>query len=1088
MNTDDVAICYTCTNLLLDTQNRIICILCKHTYHLNCYSSDLTDSSNLESWYCLDCLANLLPFNCISDVEMQSQFTNDCPAAFVAPQEKLKLYNDDEAHRPLANNCDLDPDDNYYVNRPVDHGYMTPSQLALVMKEETHMCSLMHINCRSIASKLIDIQLLLHEIPSHVLAVSETWLDQTLDSTVHIQGYTFIHKPRETGGGGGVGFFIKHNIDYQIMPQQHPNHTSYESLFIRISQLNCPPSVLGVVYRAPGQPVQQFNEEFDQLLSDLTASKRDIFLMGDFNIDLLKHNEHGPTNTFLNTVTSHYFLPTILRPTRITDTTRTLIDNIFTNIWPKTINSALITDAISDHLPVITWFSSHMGKLDKPANYRTRIFNDQSKDLFKTLLQQIDFSSVLLLCNDNEPNIAYDTFLNLIKGAYNKAFPLIQLNKKNRHSFKNPWMTKGLLKSCNKKNKLYQLYIKNPTKTNKDKFTVYRNKFKTIKNKMIQTFYALEFAKYSKDIRKTWSIIKTLVNSKTSDTKIQSLSINDVSITDNTDIAETLNNYFTGIAKNLSSKIPATINTFMNYMKPSPPNSFVANPTTPQELLEINSLLKTTHSPGPDLLDPSIISPNLSLITTPLVDIINCSLSTGIVPEGMKMSTVTPIFKQGTKTDPSNYRPISVLPFFSKLLEKVMYQRLENYVTKMNILYPYQHGFRSGHSTYMSVLNVQDKITQAIDKNEYSIGIFLDLSKAFDTVDHSILIGKLEKYGIRGIPLSWFKDYLSNRKQQVKCNETLSSFKAINFGVPQGSILGPLLFLIYINDLPNVSSILHFILFADDSNVFISHKSYENVHQLLNNELVSVSDWFKANKLSLNLNKTNYIVFSSHRKPVQHQKGTVLIDNTVIPEVTSVKFLGVFIDQHITWNDHINHISLKIAKNVGIISRLAYLLPTNILLTLYYSLIYPYLAYCNMIWATNYISRLHRVIILQKRIVRIILGLPYNSHSDQAFAQLGILKIHQIRLVQICEFMHRYTHKSLPKSYDNYFSLASDFHSYLTRGSRFYRSEYARTNTRQLTVKLAGPALWNVLPQDLRVITNRYQFKKQLKRWIIDNK
>jgi len=156
---------------------------------------------------------------------------------------------------------------------------------------------------------------------------------------------------------------------------------------------------------------------------------------------------------------------------------------------------------------------------------------------------------------------------------------------------------------------------------------------------------------------------------------------------------------------------------------------------------------------------------------------------------------------------------------------------------KRSILYPSQHGFRSGHSTAMSLLNVQEKISQAIDKNEYSIGIFLDLSKAFDTVDHNILFKKLENYGVRGIPLSWFKDYLSNRKQQVKCNDTLSRFKAIKFEVPQGSILGPLLFLIYINDLPNASALLHFILFADDSNVFISHKSYDDVFHLLNSEL-----------------------------------------------------------------------------------------------------------------------------------------------------------------------------------------------------------------------------------------------------------
>ena len=572
---------------------------------------------------------------------------------------------------------------------------------------------------------------------------------------------------------------------------------------------------------------------------------------------------------------------------------------------------------------------------------------------------------------------------------------------------------------------------------------------------------------------------------KTSVTNIQSLTINGVPNTDKSIIAENFNDYFTGIAQNLSAKIPGSKKTCSDFMNYPLPNSFVVTPITPQELLELNSTLKLTHSAGPDQLDPCIISPNLSLITDPLVDIINCSLMTGMVPNGMKTSTVTPIFKQGITTDPTNYRPISVLAYFAKLLEKVMYQRLNNYINKMNILYPYQHGFRSGHSTSMSVINIQDKISHAIDKNEFSIGIFLDLSKAFDTVDHNILLKKLENYGVRGIPLSWFKDYLTNRMQQVKCNGIFSSFKSIKFGVPQGSLLGPLLFLIYINDLPNTSSVLQFILFADDSNVFISHNSYENMYQLLNNELELVSDWFKANKLSLNLLKTNYILFSSHRKLQPSHQGSVLIDGTVIPQVKSVKFLGIYIDQHITWNDHIDHISLKIAKNVGIISRLAHILPTSILLTLYYSLIYPYLTYCNMIWASNYPSRLNRIIILQKRIIRIIRRLPYNSHTDQAFAYLGILKLHQIKLMQTAEFMYRYTKRELPNAFDNYFDLVMDIHSYHIRNPAQYRGEFARTNTRSFAIKIAGPSLWNSLPQVLRDIPSRPHFKRELKLYIM---
>ena len=241
-------------------------------------------------------------------------------------------------------------------------------------------------------------------------------------------------------------------------------------------------------------------------------------------------------------------------------------------------------------------------------------------------------------------------------------------------------------------------------------------------------------------------------------------------------------------------------------------------------------------------------------------------------------------------------------------------------------------------------------IAHAIDANEFSLGIFFDLAKAFDTVDHTILLKKLENYGIRDTPLRWFYSYLDQRQQQVLCNGLFSKLRFVHYGVPQGSNLGPLLFLLYINDLPNSSSLLHFILFADDTNVFYSHKSLDNLMDLVNSELAAVADWFRANRLSLNLTKTNFIIFRSHRKPIPNQNFNISIDNKPILQVKSTKFLGVYVDEHLTWKEHIAHISNKIAKNVGILSRISYLLPRNIISNLYYSLIQPYLVYCNIVW------------------------------------------------------------------------------------------------------------------------------------------
>lgn len=227
----------------------------------------------------------------------------------------------------------------------------------------------------------------------------------------------------------------------------------------------------------------------------------------------------------------------------------------------------------------------------------------------------------------------------------------------------------------------------------------------------------------------------------------------------------------------------------------------------------------------------------------------------------MKEATVIPVFKKGDAQQLSNYRPISILPFFAKFLEKIMYSRLNSFITNLNLIHPSQHGFQAGHSTYMALIDMEDKISKALDNIDYSVGIFIDLAKAFDTVDHKILLSKLENYGIRGIQLKWFKSYLEGRKQKVCCNDVLSDSGLITSGVPQGSNLGPLLFLLFINDLARVSSTIHFILFAYDTTIYYSNSSWESLVEIINGELSKVNKWFLANKLTLNVDKTNFINF-----------------------------------------------------------------------------------------------------------------------------------------------------------------------------------------------------------------------------------
>ena len=310
------------------------------------------------------------------------------------------------------------------------------------------------------------------------------------------------------------------------------------------------------------------------------------------------------------------------------------------------------------------------------------------------------------------------------------------------------------------------------------------------------------------------------------------------------------------------------------------------------------------------------------------------------MPDQFKVARVVPIHKKGSSYLVSNYRPVSLLSIFNKLIEKLMYNRIISYLEKFSILHNNQFGFRSKHSTTHALLLLTDKIQRSIDNGTYCCGIFLDLCKAFDTVDHKLLLAKLEYYGIRGAPNDWFVSYLSNRRQYVSLFGTNSDYQPVTCGVPQGSVLGPLLFLLYINDMPKCSNILEFHLFADDTNLFLNNPSILNLETNLNVELEKVSQWLYANKLSLNIEKTSFVVFHSPQRRIAH-KLNLSISNMPVKSDNQVKYLGLIFDSNLNWKPYLHELSKEVSRGIGVLSKIRYYVNRNILHQLYYSIIYP---------------------------------------------------------------------------------------------------------------------------------------------------
>jgi hypothetical protein len=441
-------------------------------------------------------------------------------------------------------------------------------------------------------------------------------------------------------------------------------------------------------------------------------------------------------------------------------------------------------------------------------------------------------------------------------------------------------------------------------------------------------------------------------------------------------------------------------------------------------------------------------------ITEPLVFIINQCFRKGSFPNLMKLAKVIPLYKKDNNMLFDNYRPVSLLSSMSKVFEKIIYNQIYEHFTTNNLLYTSQYGFRSMHSTELAALELCDRIICELDKGETPINIFLDLSKAFDTIDHTIMLSKLKYYGFSDISLALLESYLSGRQQFVNFNDVKSDLMPLSTGVPQGSILGPLLFLIYVNDISEVSNLFKPIVYADDTTLSatlgtfkVGSDSWETMESNINNELGKYSEWFKLNKLSINTSKTKAMLFHMPQKTLQYP--ILSLDNDIIEYVREFNFLGIVIDENLNWKSHVNKISTKISKIVGLLTKLKHFLPERILLNIYNALIVPHLNYGALLWENSY----QRVFMLQKKAVRAVTNSKFNAHTDMLFKRLNTLKCKDISALHGLKFCFKLEKGLLPSYFnDNVFTKSSTFHNYLTRRDiyciPFVRHEFAKRNIR----------------------------------------
>ena len=980
-----------------------------------------------------------------------------------------------------------------------DCSYYEPDQFAEKYKDHQSGTSYFHLNCQGLQSHWDEFHSLIQDLNKgklkfDIIGISELFRISNKNK-VNISGYhplEFKNRGVNDDSKGGVGLYVKETINYEERKDLSvfiPH--IIETFFIEIDHGH-KNQIVGVVYRPntlPRADLDIFMSTITDIMEKIKNERKYGLLFGDFNINLLKFSNHSKTEDFLENVFFEGFLPTITKPTRVTPTSATLIDHIYTNNIISEFQSGIILTDVADHFGTyhIT-YDNMINKTEPPVQYKTfRPLSEANIYNFKDELGKCDFSQVL---NDLDPVNSFKKFLASFNTLFEKSFPLKVTKINSKQDDKCPWITKGFKISSRTKLKLFNKKLSKPTDNNISKYKAFNVIYNKVKRQLKQEYYKRKISETKHDMKASWKLLNNMIG-RTKDKKHTFptyFKINNEKVSEKKQIVENFNMFFSGVGENISQKVKHTTTLPDQYLKGSYQKNIFLTPVTPHEVIKTTKSLKPKNSTGYDNVSTKLLQNVIEDIAYPFCHVINQSFSSGIVPEEMKIAKVIPVYKAGEENVFNNYRPISLLTAFSKVMEKLMSNRLVKFLELNSILYSHQYGFRKGHSTIHPIIHMLNDIATGIDKSpsERCMSLFLDLSKAFDTLSHNILLKKLNHYGIRGVANIWFENYLSGRQQYVEIDGINSTMKTLTCGVPQGSILGPILFLVYINDINNATT-EKILSFADDTTMYLFDNNIASLFNRGNNELCKLFTWFCANKLSLNTQKTKYILFNPSNKQLTHRFRLDLNGNEITQigkgyTENTLKFLGVFIDEQLNWKPHISHINRKISNAVFSINKLKNFLPRESMETLYYALIHPHISYGILSWGSAKMNVLNKTKKLQKRALRAIHNVPYRTSTNLLFKTSGILTISDLYIQQVLLFMFDFKSAILPNSFNEMFKYNHELHPHRpTRQSYQIHNPKAKTNLSEQLPKHKFPSIWNSWTQKIETNLTRSQFKTHCK-------
>ena len=885
-----------------------------------------------------------------------------------------------------------------------------------------------YLNINNARNKIDDIVTILHNSGQHfhVFCFAESRLSsQVADPEMQVAGYNILRLDPTGPKTTGLLLYFASSMDCIRMHDLETH--GVESIWLKVSIKHSKPVLIGFLYRNPAECIE-WQERFHSLMDDVIMMNREVILFGDFNIDLLK-----PKQKWNQTYTMLGLEQLTDRPTRITNQTKTLIDHIYVTSKQYIAEVCVPDYGTSDHYPIcLTWYNKRC-KFPKIGQFRN-------------------------------PDEAVEFWTKTFLSAYDKHAPFRK--KRVKHVTKPPWITREIDEEI-----YYRDFLLKSGK--RELFKRQRNKVTSMKRKAKRQYFQ-KLVVSCKDSRQVWKAINLLTRKHVS----KSQQITNIS-------PNTLNNHFSTIAEKIILNDKSQENDLGHLKKYIDSidfkSSFMLGPMTTSDVSKSLWALKQSCTRDLDGLDRRILKLACPVIVETLTYLYNLCIDKNCFPSKFKQAKVVPIYKSGDTADPSNYRPISILSFLSKPLEKHIYKSLYAYLNNNSLIHENQSGFRQNHSCHTALIQLVDNLLTNINLNEFTGILFVDFAKAFDVIAHSLLLRKLELYRLPPMFLRLMSSFLSNRKQLVSINNSSSTYQPIKYGVPQGSVLGPLLFLLYINDLPCFVQCLC-EMFADDTSLQSHDSDTSKLTIKLQRGIDRLVTWSELNHMALNAqkNKCMYVSARQKRQKLSPSFQPLFIGQQTIEEVHSHKVLGVIIDRDLSWSNHISFLGKRLAVKISQLAKIKYFLDLHSRSMFFNAHILTLIDYASTLWDSASESNLRFIFRLHKRALKLVL-LKSNSLAITDYSQLKTLNFKNRLKYNKLVCMHSVVYGSAPRNIISRFTINKYRHNHMLSFPR------PRNNLFKASLLYSGGTMWNNLPQRLKSIANKHTFKTALKKHLLND-